>query len=193
MSAAKTPRKSGTATKATKKTVRKPKAPKAPVPRGRPVKYETVEQIQERVESYWETIGPVFLEDKEGNLIRDVQGKPIKIGSVNPNILGLAEHLDITLETLNQYQKREDLSATVTRAKQKIQQWLVSRFADGDVKPAGLQFQLKNQHGWKDESTVNSNGTLTHQHGGEVKQVVEFRVVRAAPQPDEQPKDLDES
>lgn len=80
----------------------------------------------------------------------------------NPTVLGLCEYLGIVRNTLIEYEKREDMSNTVMRAKQKI-----AEFKQGMLyelkNPSGVMFDLKFNHGWTDKQQIEHSGeTLTN-------------------------------
>jgi hypothetical protein len=57
-------------------------------------------------------------------------------------------------ETLRDYGTKDEFSATVKRAKQKIEISLEQRLAGNNV--TGSIFNLKNNFGWKDKSEVDA-------------------------------------
>ena len=97
------------------------------MPAGRPPKYETPEQMQEVIDAYL-----VDCEDRE---------KP-------PTVSGLAYALDMSTESLRNYQCKEEFLATVKKAKQWVEVGLEERLHE--PAPTGAIFNLKNNFGWKD-------------------------------------------
>jgi len=100
---------------------------------GRPLKFNSVEELQEKIDRYFASC--------------DEQEEPI-------TITGLALALDTTRETLCDYEENDIFSDTVKMAKLRVQhayeKRLVRRGNGGDI------FALKN-FGWKDKSEVDSN------------------------------------
>lgn len=80
------------------------------------------------------------------------------LGDEPPTVAGLALALGMTRETLNQYGRDEEYSDTIKKAKQRIEVHLERRLYDGA--PAGTIFNLKNNFGWKDESTRKHSGSV---------------------------------
>lgn len=102
---------------------------------GRPLKFKTPEELQNKVDEYFRTC-----EETKTPL----------------TITGLAYHLETTRETLMDYQKRDNFSDTIKRAKLRIEmdyeKALRARGSAGDI------FGLKN-FGWKDK--FETEGTIT--------------------------------
>jgi hypothetical protein len=73
---------------------------------------------------------------------------------------GLLLALDISRDTLNEYEKREAYKAVVKKIKLHVEQEYERMLHSG--KPVGGIFALKN-FGWKDTETIegNFNGTMT--------------------------------
>lgn len=97
---------------------------------GRPLKFETVEELEIKIESYFNS------ED------------------CDYTITGLALFLETDRATLMNYERRDEFFNTLKKAKLKIEnayeKRLVSRGNGGDI------FALKN-FGWVDTQTVNQN------------------------------------
>ncbi|MET0014463.1 MAG: terminase small subunit [Sedimenticola sp.] len=103
---------------------------------GRPPIFETAEQMQKAIDSYFEGC------DKEKT--------PVTVS-------GLAYALNMTTETLRIYGEKEEFSATVKRAKQRVEialekHLLTSKSAVGAI------FNLKNNFGWKDKQAQEISG-----------------------------------
>lgn len=97
--------------------------------RGRPLKFETVEELQTKIDEYFEVT--------PANIV---------------TITGLALHLDTSRETLMEYEERKDYVDTIKRAKDKVQleyeKDLRRKGRSGDI------FALKN-FGWRDERSFD--------------------------------------
>lgn len=112
-------------------------------PGGRPLKYETDEELQNAIDSY-------FLKIDQWNDEHDgAQWEPYTVS-------GLALHLDVDTETLRNYEKREQFFGTVKRAKQRIEQQLEKMLLTKQ-QVTGPIFNLKNNYGWKDRTDITSN------------------------------------
>lgn len=109
------------------------------MPAGRPLKFETPEELQAAVDAYFESLA---------------EGEP-------PTVSGLAYHLDVDTKTIRNYEGREEFFPTVKRAKQRIEMHLERCLYGNSV--TGLIFNLKNNFGWKDKTEQDVNANI---HGG---------------------------
>lgn len=113
---------------------------------GRPLKFATVEDLETRIQAYFDSIQDSTYIDSNGN----PQRKPL-------TITGLALALDTSRKVLMEYQERDAYSNTVKRAKTVIENYAEERLFSSS--PTGAIFALKN-YGWKDKSeqeTINTN------------------------------------
>lgn len=101
---------------------------------GRPLKFATPEELEEKVQAYFDTT-------------------PWEEWTIT----GLAIALDTSRETLQDYGKKERFSDTIKKARTFVEhayeRRLIKRGNGGDV------FALKN-FGWKDEKSLNHGGTV---------------------------------
>jgi len=113
------------------------------MPAGKPPAFKSKEELQERIDAYFDKdTGDAWVEDGDKKIY-------------SPTVSGLAYHLDITTETLRSYGTDDEYSATVKRAKQKIEMALERRL--GGTACAGTIFNLKNNFRWKDKTEVDTN------------------------------------
>lgn len=102
--------------------------------RGRPLKFATSEELQSKIDKYFE-LTPIELQ----------------------TITGLALHLDTSRETLMEYQERPDFIDTVKKAKLRIEHAYEIR---GMEKGGAFDiFRLKNM-GWKDKYENELSGGI---------------------------------
>lgn len=128
---------------------------------GRPLKYETVEELEEIIDNYFNScIREVIVRDKDGHVILDEDGNVEKeLKMVKPiTVTGLAIAIGLTRDTLIRYEDRsEKFYDTITHAKQKCQE-----FAEEQLYLAksanGPAFSLKNNWGWKDKTEQEITG-----------------------------------
>lgn len=119
----------------------------------RPVKFKTPEEMQELIDNYFETC------DNRKKEIVTKQGEVITVKMPAPyHITGLCLHLDITNETLNQYQLKDRFSEPITRAKKKCEAYAVDQLFEGN-KGNKADFVLTNNFNWKNK-TENINNNL---------------------------------
>ncbi len=126
-----------------KKIVRK-KVTKKKAAGGRPPKYTDVQKMQKSIDEYFNGI---TYDDEHG----------IKRLSA-PAISELAYHLNMTTETLRDYGTKAKFSATVKRAKQRIEIALEKNLYGNSV--TGTIFNLKNNFGWKDKQEIEQSGQV---------------------------------
>lgn len=111
---------------------------------GRPLKFQSVEQLQNAIDLYF--LNCTDPED-ENKYIRPL------------TITGLANALDTSRETLLEYEERPEFVDTIKRAKGKIHQYVEEYLFNGKNQTSAI-FNLKNNYGWKDktEQDVTSGG-----------------------------------
>ncbi|HUT63225.1 MAG TPA: terminase small subunit [Anaerolineae bacterium] len=104
---------------------------------GRPLKFQTVEELQEKIDNYFE-------ERKAGK-------KPYTVTS-------LAIYLDVYRETISNYGERDEFFDTVKRAKEKILAWKEDQLYR-TTQVAGTIFDLKNNYPdiYKDKREYEGN------------------------------------
>lgn len=153
------------------------------MPAGRPLKFESVEELEKKIQEYFESCTKeewtdIDERDEEGNFIyEDVvdEKDPRVLGKVKQkhikrlvfwkpiSVTGLAVALDTTRETLLDYQENAEFSDTIKKAKQFIENYVEEGLLGGKINPAAGIFNLKNNwKRWKDEMhQVTVPGELT--------------------------------
>ena len=114
---------------------------------GRPRKFETVEDIEERINEYWSDC--------------EVNEKPITMA-------GLALFLGVDRKTLVNYKSmkdafNKDFFPAIKRAKQIIEMSYEEQLLQGKA-TAGVIFSAKNNFGWVDKMDIDntsSDGSMT--------------------------------
>lgn len=109
----------------------------------RPLKFPDVDALQARIDEYF----------------ADKGNKPFTLS-------GLAYHLDTCTETLRAYGEKELFSATIKRARQRVEVDLMQMMLSKDVPTAGCIFQAINNHGMKQKLETDhksSDGSMTPQ------------------------------
>lgn len=119
---------------------------------GRPPKYKSKEEIEEKIEQYFEDCKGEILRDVKGEPVLNKQGKVIMIGQKPPTITGLALALGFaSRQALLNYQGKKEFNDTITRAKSRVEEYAESRLFDRDGSN-GAQFSLRNNFkGWNGE------------------------------------------
>jgi hypothetical protein len=146
------------------------------MPAGRPLKFASVAELQEKIDAYFRECDPHLIDvevpvypkkavavGKKMMLEEDYDQEPqIKIvrrmsKQIPYTITGLALALETTRETLLDYEGRDEFSYTIKAAKLKCQNF--TELSLYGTAPTGPIFSLKNNYGWKDQSQVDSNNT----------------------------------
>ena len=102
---------------------------------GRPLKYNSVEEMQKDIENYFAKC--------------DEEKRPYTVS-------GLAYALGTTRRTLLDYQEKDDFSHTIKNAKTKIELFNEEMLYSKDVSTTGVIFNLKNNYGWKDKQEIEA-------------------------------------
>ena len=115
---------------------------------GRPLAFETVEDLEDAVNNYF---------DNDANVL-DPDGKEIFL----PTMSGLALSLGVSRQTVVNYSNKEEFFDTINKARGKIENFIERRLYGNNV--TGCIFNLKNNFGWKDKTEVDntsSDGSMT--------------------------------
>ena len=125
---------------------------------GRPPMYNTAEEIQEKIDAYFEECKGKILTDDDGNVVRDKYYMPVIIDARPPTITGLALALGFnSRQALLNYQSRPEFNDTITRAKAKVEQYAEERLFDKDG-ANGAKFSLANNfNGWKEKREIEAD------------------------------------
>lgn len=125
---------------------------------GKPRMYKSVEEIQEKIDAYFEECKGTPLYDAEGNPMIDKFGNPIMYGVRPLTVTGLALALGFTSrQALLNYQGRAEFVDTITRAKAKVEQYAEERLFDKDG-ANGAKFSLANNfEGWKEKQQIEAD------------------------------------
>ena len=118
---------------------------------GRPPKYKSKEEIEEKIDAYFKECEGEILKDDDGKPVLNKWGKPVIINQKPPTVTGLALALGFTtrLSLLN-YQGKKEFMNTITRAKTMIEAYTEERLFDKEGSN-GAQFSLRNNFkGWNE-------------------------------------------
>lgn len=126
---------------------------------GRPPKYKTPEEMQERIEAYFEECKGHPLLDEDGHAVRDKFGYPIILDAKPLTVTGLALALGFTNRlALLSYQAKPAFHDIVERAKLKIENYAETRLYDKDG-ANGARFNLQNNFkGWNADKAAQEEG-----------------------------------
>ena len=115
------------------------------MPAGRPLQYETVEEMQEIIDAY-------FAEDG---------GAYMKVGDAliyNPTMAGLAYELNLSRQGLINYTHKDEFVDAIKRARARVEIHLEQRLGGNAV--TGTIFNLKNNFNWKDKTETEYSGAI---------------------------------
>lgn len=122
-------------------------------------KYTSVEEIESKIEQYFENCKGYPLTDNEGNQIFNKFSLPVFIDVHPPTVTGLALALGFTSrQALLNYQAKLEFVDTITRAKARVEQYAEERLFDRDGSN-GAQFSLRNNFkGWDADKKNDDSG-----------------------------------
>ena len=129
-------------------------------PGGRPLFFNPedggVEEMQKRIDAYFDECDGELLTDPSGKPILTKWGQQIYIGKKPYTITGLALAIGFkSRQALLNYQGKEEFHDTILRAKARVEEYAESRLYDKDGS-SGAQFNLKNNFkGW--DGDINAN------------------------------------
>lgn len=120
--------------------------------------YKTKEELQERIDAYFEECKGRVLQDTDGNILTDKYGAPVVVDAKPLTITGLALALGFnSRQALLNYQGRKEFNDTVLRAKAVVEQYAEERLFDKDG-ANGAKFSLANNfEGWKEKQQIEAD------------------------------------
>lgn len=122
-------------------------------PVGRPPKYRSKEEIQQKIDAYFRECDGEPYYDADGRPLVSSQGRVVyRKAPKPPTVTGLALALGFTTRTtLLKYQGKKEFMDTITRAKSKIEAYAEERLFDRDG-VQGAKFSLMNNFsGWNEK------------------------------------------
>lgn len=125
---------------------------------GRPPVFTSVEEMQEKIDAYFEECKGHPLTDEEGNIITNKAGMPIIVGERPLTITGLALALGFTTrQSLLNYESKPEFLDTIKKAKSKVEQYAEERLFDKDG-ANGAKFSLANNFkGWAEKQQIEAD------------------------------------
>lgn len=103
---------------------------------GRPLKFKTKEEMQEKINQYFE-------ECKE-------EKRPI-------TFTGLAYSIGLSRQSLLNYKERDEFFDTIKKAKDYVEMTLEERLIGTSGVATGIIFNLKNNYDWKDKQEIDAD------------------------------------
>lgn len=132
---------------------------------GRPLKFKTVEELQKRIEEYFNSCwtqkvdmfgNKLYAKEKGG---KKNQKKPIMIQNKPYTITGLAVSIGTSRKVLLSYEAKNRFSNTIKRAKEMCHAYAEESLFIGK-NPSGAIFNLKNNYNWKDKTEVEHKSKI---------------------------------
>ncbi len=117
---------------------------------GRKPKFTSKEQIQKRIDEYFESCKgePLMVNDEP---FLDKYGQPVLINVRPPTVTGLALALGFhSRQSLLNYQAKAEFMDTITRAKMQVETYCEERLFDRDGQ-RGAEFNLRYNFRWAQE------------------------------------------
>lgn len=102
---------------------------------GRPLKYNNIEEMRKDIEKYFKMC--------------DKKEKPYTVS-------GLAYALNISRQTLLNYEEKDEFFDTIKKAKDKIETQLEENALLGKYNSTFAIFNLKNNYGWQDRQEIGT-------------------------------------
>lgn len=116
-------------------------------PVGRPLKYQSVEELDKAIALYFET--DAYMGEGDSKMFA-------------PTMSGLAYALGIDRKTLHSYAHNDEFLHSIKRAKSRVETALEQRLFSNNV--AGVIFNLKNNYSWTDKQEIDhqsSDGSMS--------------------------------
>jgi hypothetical protein len=125
---------------------------------GRPPMYKTVEEIQEKIDAYFEECNGEIVYTKDGEPFIDKNGNVVRTGVRPLTITGLALALGFTTrQALLNYEDKPEFVDTIKRAKSKVERYAEERLFDRDGSN-GAKFSLSNNFkGWAEKQQIEAD------------------------------------
>jgi len=125
---------------------------------GRPPKFKSAEELQEKIEQYFRDCDGTPYIMPDGSPLKDKNGEVILVGRHPPTVTGLALALGFkSRQSLLDYGGRDKFSDTVTCAKLRIEAYAEERLYDKDGQ-RGAEFNLKYNFRWAQEEKRDDAG-----------------------------------
>lgn len=107
---------------------------------GRPLAFETVEELELAVESYFAAGGEAWMDVGDGAQV------------FAPTMSGLALHLGVDRRTITNYANKDEYFPTIKKARARVESALERRLYGNNV--TGIIFNLKNNFDWTDKQEL---------------------------------------
>lgn len=118
---------------------------------GRPPTYKTKEEMQIKIDEYFDCCKGEYLKNEDGEFVLNKFGEPVMINVKVPTVTGLALALGFnSRRSLLDYSVKKEFLHTVARAKSRVEEYAESRLFDRDG-ARGAEFSLRCNFKWNDK------------------------------------------
>lgn len=133
---------------------------------GKPPKFKTVEEMQEKIDEYFKNCEGHLLRDSRGEPILNKWGEAVIVGARPLTMSGLANALGFESRfSLRYYKGKPAFRSAITRAQSRIEQYTEERLFDKDGSN-GAKFSLQNNFkGWdvsKEQAAKENNAPVVN-------------------------------
>lgn len=122
---------------------------------GRPLKFNTPEEMQKRIDLYF--LACKLRQSGDMKLIDGLTDEELSIvdgiDDIYPTVTGLGLALDMSRHTLISYEEKDAFIHTIKKAKQRVENAIEQRLFHNNA--TGSIFNLKNNFDWKDKQEVD--------------------------------------
>lgn len=142
---------------------------------GRPLEYETVDELQAKIDEYFDNIKGEFHFEAAPVETDEDEGKDIKVWDrypEPPTITGLTLFLGFeSRQSFYDYKNKTEFSYTIKRARLKVEN-SYELFLIQSKNPTGAIFALKNL-GWADKQIIEHGGSIDNRFVIDIAEPVE--------------------
>ena len=125
-------------------------------PGGRPLKFANIQELQEKIDAYFDSCFRPMINLKTNEIIHDAEGNEILEQYKPFTISGLAVALDTSRKVLMEYQTKDQFSNAIIRAKRKCENYTEEAlFRKESVQ--GARFVLINGYGFAEKQEITQN------------------------------------
>lgn len=123
----------------------------------RPPFYKTAEELQTKIDEYFDSCGTTYVVDDTGKMVFNQFGAPVVKDRNPPTVTGLALHLGFSSrQSLINYQSKKAFVDVISRAKLRVENFVEKQIYNPEIRPAGVTFVLMNM-GWANPSMTKTD------------------------------------
>lgn len=126
---------------------------------GRPPKFSGPEDLQARIDEYFESCWVDKITETENKETGEIITSNVKYQNRPYTIMGLALHIGLSRQGLCEYAAKGEFSDIVKTAKEKVEMF-AEELLFTSKNPGGAIFWLKNHAGYRDKQEVEHSGSI---------------------------------